>query len=81
MTTREQALIDEIVAHGGVLCETRETLLPDGTIHVDVFVPEDESEDAFLAALVDEGFEDDVEAARAALEDMGEDPSDWIALD
>lgn len=79
MTTREQALIDEIVAHGGVLCETRETEQPDGTILVDVFVPQDE--DAFLAALVDEGFEDDVEAARAALEDMGEDPSDWIALD
>lgn len=62
MTTREQALIDEITATGG-------------------YEVTDESEDAFLQALVDEGFEDDVEAARAALEDMGEDPSDWIGLD
>lgn len=79
MTTREQAFIDELVAHGAVLCETRERENEDGTVDVDLFVPQDE--DGFLRALVAEGFEDDVEAARAALEDMGEDPSDWIALD
>ena len=61
MTTRELALIDEIIETGGYE------------------VPADE--DAFLAALVDEGFEDDVEAARAALEDMGEDHDEWIGLD
>lgn len=62
MTTRELALIDEIIETGG-------------------YEVEDEGEDAFLQALVDEGVEDDVEATRAALEDMGEDPDEWIGLD
>lgn len=39
------------------------------------------TEDEFLAQLVAEGVADDLEAARAALEDMGEDPSDWIDAD
>lgn len=71
MTTREQALIDEITAHGGVLCETRETYDPvEDVILVELLVP-----------LTDAGVEDDAEAVRAALEDMGEDPSDWILAD
>lgn len=79
LTTRETQFIDEIVALGATLVVSHETYDPaEDTINV-ALVPVDE--DAFLAALVDEGFEDDVEAARAALEDMGEDPGDWIAAE
>jgi len=71
MTTQEQALVDEIVAHGGVLVETRETYDPiEDVILVELLMP-----------LVDEGVEDSPEAVRAALEDMGEDPGDWLDMD
>lgn len=63
MTTREQALIDEITAHGGVE------------------VTDDDREDKLLDALVLEGLGDDREEVRAMLEDMGEDPDEWIDMD
>ena len=45
LTTNETAFIDEIIAHGGVLCETWETPDPDDEdaiiLHVLVPVPDD----------------------------------------
>lgn len=63
MTTRELAIVDEITALGGYL-------VAEDTPHM--------TEDEFLTALVDEGLEDDEDAMRAALEDMGEDLDDWL---
>ena len=70
LTTNEQAFIDEIVARGGILVETRETYDPvEDVILVEILGP-----------LADAGVADDPAGVAAALEDMGvtvEEVGDW----